>query len=207
MQPSTLLLIASLGAITVLLMMYIYIFMFERRIFLALWFIGWAIIALNYSLDAFLPDLLRQNRWVLFLSLGSYFYANLLISWGTLIFLKFKIRIFHIIGTGMIWLLFFITFITRNWPDLQLIRYTQSAVFALSSLVGAAMAGSAKRYGNFILLLGLLNIAWVVNTIVFSYILEIPQMAPYIVSQMILLLNAIGLVQLFFKEQQDAIKQ
>ena len=55
METSALLLIASLGAIAVLLMLYIYIFTFERRVFLALWFAGWAIIALNYILDAFFP--------------------------------------------------------------------------------------------------------------------------------------------------------
>ena len=85
MQTSAVLLIASLGAISVLLMLYVYILMFERRLFLGLWFIGWAIVGLNYSLDAFSPDLLRQNHTILFLSLTSYFYANLLISQGTLI--------------------------------------------------------------------------------------------------------------------------
>jgi diguanylate cyclase (GGDEF)-like protein len=181
--------------------------MFERRIFLVLWFVGWAIIAFNYSLDAFFPDLLRQNQQLFFLSLCLYFHANLLISWGTLIFLKTRVKIYQILGIGMIWLFIFIIFSNRKWPELQMIKYTYLSVFALSCWVGAVMIGSAKRYGRFILLLGLLNIAWVGNNVIFSYILEIPQMAPYIVSQIILLLNAIGLIQLFFKEQKDTIKQ
>lgn len=207
MQTSDILLIASLGAISVLLMLYVYIFMFERRLFLGLWFIGWAIIAFNYSLDAFFPNLLRQNHLVLFLSLSSYFYANLLISWGTLIFLKMKAGISLFLSVGITWLLFFIFFSNQNWSDLQMIKYTCLAVFALSSWVGAAMIRSAKRYGNLALFLGLLNIAWVGNTVIFSYILKMPQMAPYIVSQIILLLNAIGLIQLFLKEQRDEIER
>lgn len=207
MQTSAMLLIASLGAISVLLMLYIYIFMFEHRLFLGLWFIGWVIIAFNYSLDAFFPNLLRQNHLILFLSLSSYFYANLLISWGTLIFLRIKTKISLFLSVGIIWLLFFVFFSYRNWSDLQMIKYTYLGVFVLYSWVGAAMIKSAQRYGNLVIFLGLLNIAWVSNTIIFSYILKIPQMAPYIVSQIILLLNAIGLIQLFFKEQKDEIER
>ena len=199
MQTSTLLLIASLGAISILLMLYIYIITFEYRLFLGLWFIGWAIVAINYSLDAFYPDLLRQNHTILFLSLISYFYANLLISQGTLIFLKTKVKTSQFLSIGLVWLLFFIFFPARNWPDLQMIKFTYLSVFALSAWVGTAMIRSAKRYGKLALFLGLLNIAWVVNTVIFSYILEIPQIAPYIVSQIILLLNAIGLIQFFFE--------
>ncbi|HWQ72493.1 MAG TPA: diguanylate cyclase [Desulfitobacteriaceae bacterium] len=207
MQTSALLLIASLGAISVLLMLYVYIFIFERRLFLGLWFIGWAIIGFNYSLDAFFPDLLRQNHLILLLSLSSYFCANLLIVWGTFIFLKIKAGISLFLSIGIIWLLFFIFFSYRNWPDLRMIQFTYLAVFALSCWVGVALIRSAKRYGNLVLLLGCLNIAWVGNTVIFSYILKMPQMTPYIVSQIILLLNAIGLIQLFFKEQKDTIKQ
>ncbi|NPV91028.1 MAG: diguanylate cyclase [Firmicutes bacterium] len=206
MQASAILLIVSLGAISVLLMLYVYIFMFERRLFLGLWFIGWAVIAFNYSLDAFYPDLLRQNHLILFLSLGSYFLANLLISWGTLLFLKIKAGIPLFLSAGMIWLLFFILF-SSSWSDLQLIKYTFLAVFALSSWVGVAMIRAAGRYGNLALFLGLLNIAWVVNTVTFSYILKMPQMAPYIVSHLILVFNAIGLIQLFFKEKKDEIER
>jgi hypothetical protein len=53
MQTSALLLIASLGSITVLLMLYSYIFMYDRRAFLLLWLAGWTVIALNYLLEAF----------------------------------------------------------------------------------------------------------------------------------------------------------
>ena len=207
MQTSTLLLIASLGAISILLMLYIYIITFEYRLFLGLWFIGWAIVAINYSLDAFFPDLLRQNHTIFFLSLISYFYANLLISQGTLIFLKTKVKTSQFLSIGMVWLLFFIFFSARNWSDLQLIKHTYLSVFALSAWVGTAMIRSAKRYGKLALFLGLLNIAWVVNTVIFSYILEIPQIAPYIVSQIILLLNAIGLIQFFLKEQRNEIER
>lgn len=207
MDPSTMLLIASLGAIAVLLMLYVYIFMFENRIFIGMWFIGWTIVAFNYSLDAFSPSLLRQNQLILLLSLSSYFYANLLISWGTFIFLKIKARISLLLSLGIIWLLFFVFFANQNWPDLQMIQYTFLTVFALAFWVGTAMIRSARRYGRLALFLGLLNIAWVVNTVIFSYILKMPQMAPYIVSQIILLLNAIGLIQLVFKEQKDEIER
>ena len=106
MPTSTILLTASLGAISVLLMLYIYIFMFERRLFLVLWYTGWVIIAFNYGLDAFFPDLLRQNHLIFFLSLCSYFCANLLISWGTLLFLKIKTGISLFLSVGIVWLLF-----------------------------------------------------------------------------------------------------
>ncbi len=207
MEPSTMLLIASLGAISVLLMLYVYIFMFENSMFMGLWFMGWAIIAFNYSLDAFFPDLLRQNQLILYLSLSSYFFANLLIAWGTFIFLKIKAGRTLVLSLGIIWLLLFVFFLKQNWSDLQMIQYTYLAVFALSFRVGAAMISAAKGYGNLALFLGVLNIAWVVNTVIFSYILKIPQMAPYIVSQIILLLNAIGLVQLVFKKQKEEIER
>ncbi len=207
MQTSGMLLIASLGSISVLLMLYVYIFMFERKLFFGLWFIGWIIIAFNYSLDAFSPNLLRQYHLILFLSLCSFFYANLLISWGTLIFLKIKAGIPMFLSVGIIWLVLFIFFSSLNWSDLQMIKYTSLSVFALSSWVGIAMIRSAKRYGYLALFLGLLNIAWVGNTVLFSYILKMPQMTPYIVSQILLLFNAIGLIQLFFKEQKDEIER
>ena len=110
MESSALLLISSLGSIAVLLMLYIYIFSFERRFFLVLWFAGWTIIALNYSLDAFFPDFLRQNQQVFWVSLCFYFYANLLISWGTLLFLKTKVKLYQILGVGLFWLLLFVVF-------------------------------------------------------------------------------------------------
>lgn len=207
MQATSILLIASLGAIFVLLMLYFYIFLSERKLFLGLWFIGWAVIALNYGLDAFFPDVLRQNRMVLLLSLSSYFYANLVISWGTMRFLKREAGIRVFLSLGIIWLLLFILFANLNWLDVQMIEYTSLTVFALTAWVGAAMIGAAKRYGNLVLFLGLLNIAWICNTVLFSYILKEPRMAPYAASQIILLLNAIGLAQLFFKEQKDEIKR
>jgi len=145
MEYSTMMLIALLGAISVLLMLYLYIFMFNHRTFIGLWFMGWAIVAFNYGLDAFFPDLLRQNHLILYLSLSSYFFANLLISWGTFIFLKIKAGRSLFLSLGIIWLLFFVFFAKQNWSDLQMIKYTYLAVFALSFRVGAAMISSAPK--------------------------------------------------------------
>lgn len=83
--------------------------------------------------------------------------------------------------------------------------YTFLTVFALFFLIGIVMIRLAKHYGRLILVLGLLNIAWVGNNLVFSYILKMPHIAPYVVSQIILILNAIGLIQLFFKAMFLAI--
>ena len=207
MQPSAILLFASLGAISVLLMLYVYIFMHQRRLFLALWFVGWLFIGLNYALDAFFPDLLRQNRWILSTSLCSYFCANLLISWGVFRFLKTKIKRAYVFGAGFAWLIAFVMLCILDRSDLHLIQYTNLSAFALAVWTGTAMIGAAKRFGKLAFILGLLNIAWVANTLFFSYILQMPQMAPYYVSQLILILNAIGLIQLFFKEQKDEIER
>lgn len=206
METSTVLLIASLGSVVVLLMLYIYIFTFERKHFLVLWIAGWSIIALNYSLDAFSPDFLTQQP-ILFLSLGSYFFANLMISWGTLLFLKTKVKTVQFFGIGLIWLILFLIFIIHTSPVLYMIQYTCLTVFALFSWVGIVMIRAAKKYGRLILVLGLLDLVWVGNNLIFSYILKMPHMAPYIISQIILLLNAVGLVQLYFKEQKDAIQE
>ncbi len=206
MQPSAILLFASLGAISVLLMLYVYIFLHQRRLFLALWFVGWLFIGLNYALDAFFPDLLRQNRWILSSSLCSYFYANFLISWGVFRFLKTKIKRVYVFGAGFVWLLSFVLLCILDRSDLHLIQYTNLSAFALAVCTGTAMIGTAKRFGKLAFILGLMNIAWVANTLLFSYILQMPEMAPYYVSQLILILNAIGLIQLFFKEQKDEIE-
>jgi len=207
METSALLLIASLGSIAVLLMLYVYVFTFEREHFLVLWFAGWSIIALNYSLDAFFPFFLRQSQPVFFLSLCSYFFANLLITWGTLLFLKTKVKTVQFFGIEIVWLTVFVVLSMQNLPAVYLIQYTSLTVFALFSLVGIVMIRSAKKYGRLILVLGLLDLAWVCNNLIFSYILEMPHMAPYVFSQIILLLNAIGLIQLYFKEQKDAIRE
>jgi len=207
METSALLLIASLGSIAVLLMLYVYIFTFERRIFLILWFAGWSIIALNYCLDAFYPYFLRQNQLIFYLSLCSYFYANLLISWGTLLFLKTKVKAVQFFVIGMVWLILFAVFSMQNLPDLNMIQYTYITVFALFFLVGIVMIRLTKQYGRLILILGLMKIAWVANNLIFSYILKMPDVAPYVASQIILILNAIGLILLYFKEQNDAIRK
>lgn len=207
METSALLLIASLGSIAVLLMLYSYIFAFERQPFLMLWIAGWSIIAINYSLDAFYPYLLRQNESVFLLSLCSYFLANLLISWGTLLFLKTKIKTVHFLGIGIVWLTVFVVLSILHLPALYMIQYTSLTVLALFSWVGIVMIRSIRQYGKIILVLGLLDLAWVGNTLLFSYILKMPHMAPYVVSQIILLLNAVGLIQLYFKEQKDTIRK
>lgn len=206
MSPSSILLFSSLGAIFVLLMIYIYIFTFERKSFLILWFIGWLVIGLNYGLDAFSPGLFKE-RSVLILSLVTYFYANLAVASGTLIFLRLKERIAMLVGFGILWSLPFLFIVYKSWPDLLLIQYTTLSVYAMSFGIGIAMIKASPQYGRLALFLGLLNIIWVVNTIVSSFILETPNMAPYVISQIILLLNAIGLVQLFFRGQKRDIEQ
>ena len=207
METSSLLLVASLGAIAVLLMLYVYIFTFERRQFLVLWFAGWLITALNYSLEAFFIDIMRQNQTVFYLSMGTYFFANLMISWGTLLFLKVRVKTVHFLEIEMTWLIVFAVFTQMDVSALFMIYYLYSTVFALFLLTGIVMIRSAKKHGRIALVLGVLNIAWVANNIISSYILKMPDMAPYIVSQLILLLNAIGLIQLCFREQKDAIRE
>ncbi len=207
MDTSSLLLIASLGAIAVLLMMYVYIYMFERKRFLVLWFIGWFVIGLDYSIEGFFPHLLRQSQTIFFISLCTFFFANLVIIWGTLIFLETGIKPFHVLVTGTVWLILFAALSLLVLAPLYMIHFTYSSVFALFLLTGTIMIRSAKRYGRFIFVLGLLNIAWVVNNLVFSFALKMPQMAPYAVSQLILILNAIGLIQLYFRDQKDTIRK
>lgn len=207
MQPSTILLYASLGAIAVLLMLYVYIFLFERRRFIAVWFLGWMIIGINYGLDAFFPDFLRHNRPILLLSLGTYFCANLLNTWGIFRFLKLRTRTPLFAGIGVAWLAAFAVLIAADRSDLHMIQFANLSVFALACWVGVNMIRTAKRYGGLAMFIGCLNIAWVANTVLFSYILKMPQMAPYIVSQILLIFNAIGLIQLFIKEQKGEIER
>lgn len=207
MEASTLVLAASLGAIAVLLMLYVYIFTFERRPFLVLWFTGWLVIALNYIIDGFFPHILKQNKLVFILSLCSYICANLLLSWGTLLFLKVKTKAVYFLGIGLIWLILFIPISLLGMSALFMIHYTYSLVFALFLITGIIMIRLIRQYGVLVLILGFLNIAWVANNLIFSYILKIPDMAPYVVSQLILLLNAIGLIKLYFREQKYAIRK
>ncbi len=76
MPASTILLIASLGAILIILALHVNIFVFERRAYLVMWFIGWAVIGVNYALDAFFPFILRENPWVIAISSASYVFAK-----------------------------------------------------------------------------------------------------------------------------------
>jgi diguanylate cyclase (GGDEF)-like protein len=207
MQTSALLLIASLGSITVLLMLYSYIFMYDRRAFLLLWFAGWTVIALNYLLEAFFLNLLRQNQMVFSISLGSYFCANLLLTWGTLLFLKVKVKTPCFIGIGSAWLIIFAVLLMQNLSALFLIQFTYISVFALSVLTAIIMIGLSGKFGSLIIVPGLLNIAWVVNNVIFSFILKMPHMEPYIGSQIILILNAAGLILFYFREQKNEVRK
>jgi predicted signal transduction protein with EAL and GGDEF domain len=95
----------------------------------------------------------------------------------------------------------------QNLSALRMIQYTHLSVLALYFLVGIVMIRSTKQYGRLVLVLGLLDLAWVSNNLVFSYILKVPDMAPYVISHIILLLNAVGLIQLYFKEQKEAVRE
>ena len=205
MEAPAELLMSSLGAIAVLLMLYIYIFAFERRLFLVLWFIGWVIIGLNYCADALAPQLLRGSRLNLLISLGSYFLANLSIICGTLLFLKKRVRKLPLLG--LIWPFSLLLFSSLRWEDVQLIQYANLTVMTLYAWMGVLMMRMTKQYGKLIFGLGLLNLLWVLNTIVFVYVVQAPQLAPYFVSQMILVLNAAGLVQFFFRQQKNDIER
>ena len=91
-QSSTMLLTGALGAVFIILTLYADIFAFERKAYVIQWFAGWMIIAFNYVLDAFFPDLLRGNRLMFLFSAASYFFANFLIFYGNCSFLDIKIH-------------------------------------------------------------------------------------------------------------------
>jgi diguanylate cyclase (GGDEF)-like protein len=203
MEPSEIL-VASLGAIAVLVVLYAYIFAFERRLFLLLWMAGWVIIGLNYSADAFAPQWLRESRLNLLISLGSYFIANVLIAWGSLRFLGKPVRKFYYIV--FVWPLLLILFSALRWTDLQLIQCANLAVLILYASLSVVMMRLTARCGKLIFGLGLMNLAWVLNNAVFVYVLRTPQLEPFIVSHMILLINAAGLVLLFFRQQKKDIE-
>ena len=205
MGANAALLIASLGAVLVLLMLYVYMFMFERRTLLCLWFAGWAVIACNYVLDAFFPYILRQDH-ILFISLCSYFCANLLITLGTVMFLEVKASLPLFFGTGTVWFIFF-CLLSRSRSGLEPIQYTALSVYVLYAWVGRTMFKAVKKFGKSVLFLGLLNIGWVASAAISTFVVKTPKMAPYVVSQALLILNAIGLIQLFIKGQKDEIKR
>ena len=203
MEPSEILM-ASLGAIAVLVVLYAYIFAFERRLFLLLWMAGWVIIGLNYSADAFAPEWLRESRLNLLISLGSYYIANVLIVWGSLRFLGKPVRKSYIIAFA--WPFLLILFSVLRWTDLQLIQYANLAILLLYACLGVIMMRLTARSGKLVFALGLMNLAWVLNTAVFVYVLPTPQLVPFIVSHMVLLINAAGLVLLFFRQQKKDIE-
>ena len=86
-----------------------------------------------------------------------------------------------------------------------MLHYTFLSVFALLFLLGIVIIRSVQHFGKHILGIGLLNIACVANNLVSLYVFQIPSAASYLLSQIILLFNAIGLIQLYFKEQNQAI--
>lgn len=117
------------------------------------------------------------------ISLGSYFCANLLLTWGTLLFLKVKVKTPCFIGIGSAWLIIFAVLLMQNLSALFLIQFTYISVFALSVLTAIIMIGLSGKFESLIIVPGLLNIAWVVNNVIFSFILKMPHMEPYIGSR------------------------
>lgn len=181
--------------------------MFERKSFLVLWFLGWFITALNYTFGAYSPVIIKQNRLLFLISLCSYFFGNFLISCGTFQFLQIKARKAQFLGIGILWFTLFSVISALHLQDLAMIQFTNVSVFVLVSIMGIVMIMSAKKSGKFIMLLGLLNIGWVVNTFLFTIIFNMPYLAPFVISQIILLLNAVGMILLYFKKQNETIRE
>jgi len=200
------LLIASLGAVFILLTTYVNIFASERRAYLALWFVGWAVIALNYSLDAFFPDLLRGNRLVFLASTASYFFANLLFVCGIYSFLEIRIRKPLWIGGSAAWLAGFASLALSDFWDYVLIAYVDAALFLMAFRVGQLMIRVGKKQGGLALFLGILNIVWVFGAIGFSYVLRVDQIFFYVVMHGMRFVNAIGLIQMSFSAQKSKIQ-
>ena len=205
MQPSTMLLTGSIGAVFILLALYADIFAFERKAYLVLWFVGWTVIGLNYVVDAFFPSLLRGNRLVFMISTGSFFYANFLIFYGNYKFLGIKFNQPLFIGGSVAWLagLFALSWI---WSDLALITYANSAIFYMTLRTGIALIRVSKRQRGLAFFLGIINIAWVFGAILFSYVLQINQIAFYIIMQAMRFIDAIGLIQMCFSMQKGRIE-
>jgi diguanylate cyclase (GGDEF)-like protein len=204
-MQSTMLLIASLGAVFIILTLYVNIFLSERRAYLALWFVGWAVIALNYGVDAFAPALLRGNRLVFLASTASYTLANFMIVCGIYSFLEIKIAKPLWMGGAAAWLAGFVI-LSGFWPDLALIAYANAAIFVLTFQVGVVMIRSGRKQGRLAFFLGMVNIAWVLGAIVFSYVLRIDQILFYVVMHGMRFVNAIGLIQMSFRSQKSKIQ-
>ena len=177
----------------------------SNEVFLLLWFAGWFIIALNYSLDAFLPDFLRKPAGLLPEPLSTSMQISLF--HGALPVPENRDQKLYFWGIGAVWPVVFAVLSIQNLPAVHVIRYTYLSVFTLYILVGIIMIRLARLYGKHVLVLGLLNLAWVCNNLISSFILELPHMAPYVVSQLLLIINAVGLLQFYFKQQKDAIRE
>jgi len=205
MQSSTMLLIGSLGAVFIILALYVDIFVFERKAYLVLWFTGWTVIALNYVVDAFFPAFLRENRLVFLISTGSYSIANFLILYGNYSFLGIRVKKPLYVGGAVGWLVGFIA-LSGFLPDVALIAYSNAAVFLLTFLVGAAMIRVGRKQRSLALFLGIVNILWVCGAILFSYVLQIDQILLYVFMHGMRYLNAIGLIQMCFSTQKSRIE-
>ena len=205
MQPSTMLLTGSIGAVFILLALYADIFAFERKAYLVLWFVGWTVIALNYVMDAFFPALLRGNRLVFMISTGSFFYANFLIFYGNYRFLGIKFNQPLFIGGSAAWLAGFFA-LSWIWSDLALITYANAAIFYMTLRTGIALIRISKGQRGLAFFLGIINIAWVFGAILFSYVLKINQIVFYIIMQAMRFIDAIGLIQMCFSMQKGRIE-
>ena len=173
-----------------------------------MWFAGWAVIALNYSVDAFFPDLLRGNRLVFLMSTGSYFFANLLIVCGIYRFLEIRINKPLWIGGSAAWLAGFVAISLAGLRSYYpLIVYVDAALFVMAFQVGAIMIRAGKKQGGFALFLGILNIVWVFGAIGFSYVLKVDQIVFYVVMHGMRFVNAIGLIQMSFSSQKSKIQR
>jgi hypothetical protein len=139
------LLVASLGAVFILLTTYVSMFASERRAYLVLWFLGWAVIALNYALNAFFSDLLRANRLIFLISTSSYFLADLMIFFVTYSFLEIRIAKPLWIGGAVVWMAGFAALATAGVKDYILIVCVNASLFLMALRIGISMIRVGRR--------------------------------------------------------------
>lgn len=196
------LLTGSLGAVFIILALYADIFAFERRAYIVQWFAGWTVIALNYIMEAFFPDLLRGNMPVFLISTASFFYANFLIFYGNRSFLGIKTHKPLFIGASAAWLAGLIGF-SRLFPPVALIAYVNAAIFFMALHNGVMMIRLGRKQGGIVLFLGIVNITWVLGAILFSYVFQVNQIMFYAVMHGMRFINAIGLIQMCFSNHKS----
>lgn len=201
-QSSTMLLTGSLGAVFIILALYADIFAFERRAYIVQWFAGWTVIALNYVVDAFFPDLLRGNRLVFLISTASFFYANFLLFYGNRSFLGIKNHKPLSIGASAVWLMGLFG-LSHFFPEVALIAYVNAAIFFMTFHNGVEMIHLGRKQGGIVLFLGIVNIAWVLGAILFSYVLQVHHIVFYAVMHGMRFINAIGLIQMCFSNHKN----